>query len=73
MKTDVQIKRSLAKAVTFRSLVLCSDAVVIFLATHSWDMTVGLVIATNLASTILYFIHERAWNKVQWGREPQLL
>ena len=71
MKTNVQIKRSLVKAVTFRSLILCSDSAVIFLVTHRWDMTIGLVITTNLASTILYFIHERAWNKIQWGREPQ--
>lgn len=71
MKTNVKIQRSLVKAVTFRSIILCSDAVVIFWVTHRWDMTVGLVIATNLASTILYFIHERVWNKIQWGRVPQ--
>lgn len=71
MKTNVLIKRSLVKAVTFRSLILYSDSVVIFLVTYRWDMTISLVITTNLASTILYFIHERAWNKIQWGREPQ--
>jgi uncharacterized membrane protein len=68
MKSYVRAKRSLVKAMTFRSLILCSDAVVIFLITHRWDTTVGLVIATNLASTTLYFIHERIWSRIQWGR-----
>ncbi len=68
MNTYVQIKRSLVKAITFRTLIICSDTAVIFLVTHRWDMTLGLVIATNLASTTLYFIHERVWNRIQWGR-----
>jgi len=68
MKSYVQARRSLVKAMTFRSLILCSDAVVIFLITHKWETTIGLVIATNLASTTLYFIHERIWSRIQWGR-----
>jgi uncharacterized membrane protein len=68
MKTYVQTKRSLTKAITFRALVLCSDAIVIFLITHRWDTTLGLVVLTNLASTTLYFIHERVWSRIQWGR-----
>jgi uncharacterized membrane protein len=68
MKINVQSKRSLVKAVTFRLLILCSDTTVIFLITHRWDTTIGLVIATNLASTTLYFLHERIWNRIQWGR-----
>jgi uncharacterized membrane protein len=68
MKSYVQPRRSLVKAITFRVLVLCSDFAVIFLITHRWDTTLGLVIATNLASTSLYFLHERLWNKIDWGR-----
>ena len=71
MKSYIQAKRSLAKAITFRTLILCSDSVVIFLITHRWDTTIGLVIATNLASTTLYFIHERVWSRIQWGRSVE--
>jgi len=71
MKTYIQAKRSMAKAITFRTLILCSDSVVIFLITHRWDTTIGLVIATNLASTALYFIHERVWSRIQWGRSVE--
>ena len=71
MPVCVQTKRSLVKAITFRSLILCSDAIVIFLITHRWGQTAGLVIVTNLASSTLYFVHERVWNRIQWGRETQ--
>jgi uncharacterized membrane protein len=71
MPVYVQTKRSLTKSITFRALILCSDTIVIFLITHRWDTTAGLVIATNIASTTLYFIHERIWNRIQWGRAPQ--
>lgn len=68
MQTYVLARRSLVKAVTFRALILCSDAVVIYLITRRVDQTAGLVVATNLASTTLYFIHERIWSRIQWGR-----
>jgi len=68
MKTYVQNKRSLVKAITFRALIIASDTVVMYLITHRVDMTVGLVIGTNLASTILYYFHERVWSRVSWGR-----
>ena len=71
MKSYIQAKRSLAKAITFRTLILCSGSVVIFLITHRSDTTIGLVIATNLASTALYFIRERVWSRIQWGRSVE--
>jgi len=71
MKTYVQTKRSLVKAVTFRTLILCSDAIVIYLITRQWETTTVLVIATNLASTALYFIHERVWSRIAWGRSVE--
>lgn len=61
-------RRSLVKSISFRVLVILSDTIVIYLITHRFDITVGLVVATNLASTVLYFIHERVWNKISWGR-----
>ena len=68
MKSYVNTNRSFVKAVTFRALVFCSDFIIVFLITHRWDAALGLVIATNFASTTLYFVHERIWNRIQWGR-----
>ena len=68
MKSYIQTKRSLVKSITFRTVILCSDTIVIFLITHHWETTGALVIATNIASTTLYFLHERVWSRIQWGR-----
>lgn len=68
MAVHAQNSRSLLKSITFRILVFCSDFTIIYLITHRLDAATGLVIATNLASTTLYFIHERIWNRISWGR-----
>jgi adenylylsulfate kinase len=68
MPTYVQNRRSLVKAITFRALIITSDFLVMFLITRRVDMTVGLVIGTNLASSLLYYFHERIWSRIRWGR-----
>jgi uncharacterized membrane protein len=68
MPIYVQNRRSLVKSITFRILVIISDTVVMFLITHRIELTAGLVISTNLASTILYYLYERVWSRISWGR-----
>jgi uncharacterized membrane protein len=60
--------RSAVKSATFRIIVIISDLVVIFLITHRVEQTIVLTILTNIASTALYYFHERVWNLVNWGR-----
>ncbi len=70
-KFHEEVKRSVTKAVTFRILVLCSDAIIVFAITHRYDITLGVVIFSNFASSILYYLHERLWNKIHWGRSKK--
>ncbi len=67
-----KISRSIIKSVTFRLLIILSDAIIIFAITRRYDITVGVIFFSNLSSTLLYFFHERAWNKVHWGKEKNL-
>lgn len=62
-------KRSIAKAVTFRAIVMISDFIIITAITHDYAIAVGVIIFSNIASTLLYYFHERWWNTVRWGRE----
>lgn len=61
-------KRSIAKAVSWR----ITGTVDTFLI--SWLITGEPLLATGIAATevvtkiFLYWFHERAWNKVSWGR-----
>ena len=66
---NVTKQRSAVKAVTWR-IIGTADTFVI-----SWIITKEPVTAGAIASfevftkTILYYFHERGWNKVKWGRK----
>lgn len=62
------IKRSVAKSVTFRILVMLTDGVIIYVLTQEVFLAVGIIILSNISSTIIYYIHERVWHKIKWGK-----
>ena len=63
------VHRSIMKAITFRALILVSDCIIVFAITRRYDITFGVMLFSNIASTLLYLFHERLWNGSHWGRE----
>jgi uncharacterized membrane protein len=63
--------RSLVKAITYRLLIVLSNGIIVFAITHNYSLTLEVLLISNLASTIIYFVHERVWNKIHWGRLKQ--
>jgi len=61
-------KRSIFKSVTFRITVIISDTIITYTLTRRVDLTAGFVIFTNIASTFLYYSHERIWAHIHWGK-----
>ena len=62
------VLRSVSKAITFRILVIILDFGVIYWFTRRVDLTLGVIFLSNFSSTIAYFLHERLWNKIHWGK-----
>lgn len=60
--------RSLVKAITFRSAIMVADFIVVFAITRRYDITIGVMLATNFLSTLIYYGHERVWSTVRWGK-----
>ena len=60
-------RRSVAKAVIYRVLIIIADVAIIYWVTHGIAQTILLTIVTNIASTVLYYGHERVWNGIRWG------
>lgn len=62
-------KRSLLKTVTWR--ITGSGATFAIGYAISRDFTIATSIASVqlVANTILYFMHERVWDKIKWGRQ----
>jgi uncharacterized membrane protein len=69
MSTQASRKRSIVKAVTYRSIIICLDFLVIYLLTGKASMAVGFMIISNIYTTIGYFLHERMWARIKWGLE----
>ena len=62
-------KRSLIKAITWRILAIIVLTIVTWLFTSNVQATAFVVISFNVIQIILYYFHERLWERVKWGRK----
>ena len=60
--------RSFAKTLTWRITGSTSTFIIAYVITGRWDISSGIAVAQMIMNTFLYLIHERAWNRVNWGR-----
>lgn len=65
---DETLARSIAKTLSYRACILALDFATIYLFTHRLEVAVGFTLASNAYTTLGYLIHERAWDRVKWGR-----
>ena len=63
--------RSLAKTVSWRITGSLSTFLISYLILGSFTIASSIAVAQVTINTILYFFHERAWDKVSWGRTDQ--
>lgn len=61
--------RSLGKVVTWRILVTITNTIGGYLASGSWTIGLGVASFALVVNSILYFFHERAWNRIDAGKE----
>ena len=61
--------RSLGKVVTWRILVTITNFIGGWLASGSWAVGLGVVSFALVVNSILYYIHERVWNRIDAGKE----
>lgn len=61
--------RSLAKAISYRIIIIILDFTVVYLLTRRFDIAFGFMVISNVYTTIAYYVHERIWNKIKWGRK----
>lgn len=63
--------RSLGKVVTWRILVTITNFVGGWLASGSWQVGLGVVSFALVVNSVLYFFHERTWNRIMWGKTAE--
>ena len=61
--------RSITKATLYRVVSIIVDSAVAYFFTRNIGTTFTIVIIVNGYSTVLYYIHERLWAHISWGRK----
>mgnify|MGYP003670403278 CR=1 FL=1 len=67
IKSDRPI-RSIAKAVSWRVVGTLDTLIVSYFFTGKVALAASIASVDFVTKMFLYFFHERAWNKVLWGR-----
>jgi uncharacterized membrane protein len=65
-------RRSVTKSATYRTLSISVDSIVAYFFTRDAVLTLGIVLLVNGYSTLLYYLHERVWAHIKWGREEKI-
>ena len=66
---SVKKSRSLIKSLTWRIVALITTFISIYIVSGKLSVAWAGTFLTNGINFILYYLHERAWNKTSWGRE----
>ena len=60
--------RSIAKTISWRLTGSFSTFMISYLILGSFSIASSIAIIQIIANTLLYYLHERVWNKIDWGR-----
>ena len=63
--------RSIAKAVSYRVLGSATTGIIFFVLTGKVSLSVGAGLLDIVLKIGVYFLHERAWNHINFGREEK--
>jgi len=66
--TTETLPRSILKTVSYRVLILILDFSSIYIFTGQIKIALSFTLASNVYSTVVFFFHERIWDKIKWGR-----
>ncbi|MDI6757640.1 MAG: DUF2061 domain-containing protein [Endomicrobiia bacterium] len=67
-----QRKRSVLKAVSHRAISTLYTTAISFVITGKISVAVSIGLVEIFTKPLLYYIHERAWNKVKFGRKKDI-
>lgn len=61
--------RSLVKAVSWRIVATLTTILLVFAFTRNWVLSGGVGSAELLVKIAVYYVHERIWNMLNFGRK----
>ena len=61
-------KRSLVKTISWRLTGSSATFLIAFILTDNLAVSGIIGVTQIISNTILYYLHERVWNRISWGR-----
>lgn len=68
MKLHEKQERTLLKTLTYRIAIIISQTTIVYLITKEPMETFSIVSISNVVATIVYYLHERFWNSISFGK-----
>ena len=62
--------RSIAKAVSWRIVAALTTTLLVLLFTGNLVVSGGVALTELLTKIAIYYVHERVWNSIGFGRKP---
>jgi uncharacterized membrane protein len=62
-------KRSIVKSIGYRLIIVILDFTTVYIFTGKVNIAVGFMLVSNAYTTVVYFLHERIWDRIKWGKE----
>ncbi|RLA85061.1 MAG: hypothetical protein DRG40_05070 [Deltaproteobacteria bacterium] len=63
-------KRSLAKAISWRVTASVTTMLIVYIFTGKAALSFGVGVIEAFSKMLLYYLHERGWQRIKWGRHP---
>lgn len=61
-------RRSWVKSITWRLIGIVMLGAISWLFTHDWEQASLITVTFHGFRLVLYYYHERYWEKIEWGR-----
>ena len=68
MKFIEKVNRTLIKVISWRVVITASNFLLTYFLTGSWQTGLAFVGLATVVNTLVYALHERGWNYIQWGK-----
>ena len=65
---DEKVKRSVAKTLSWRIVGTVGTILISWLLTGTLTLALSIGAVELITKMILYFVHERVWNSIKWGK-----
>jgi uncharacterized membrane protein len=68
LESEEGLKRSIAKTISWRVVGTLDTILISWLITGTLELAFSIGLVELVTKMGLYFFHERAWNKIKWGK-----